>query len=342
MTDRTKRPIKRGGKSPPPEPARRRKAESPSRAKQEAPAGRSTPRLEVSRRPSGTTPIPRRRSDPLGAIYVRSERVMRGVSKRGPRGPLNLAPSPAEVREKIIVFGAPSESSSVRLHLAPINPAFLLLTTMAFLIALGLRTQYITSPDPVDRAYAEGATIYLRMGIAALVAYLLLKMPLLFRSANPKWEKIDDKIVLWTVGTTIISAFAGFSVMLLLGIMPALTTTTAKFGYFLTSAIVEEVLFRAVILTGSYIILVVAGFGDRSAGWFSILFSAALFTAFHLLSAEYRADLRYLLVPAVWGVIWGFAYYRSKSLFPSVIAHMVVNMFAVGGALQGGLGILLS
>ena len=73
--------------------------------------------------------------------------------------------------------------------------------------------------------------------------------------------------------------------------------------------VLEEIIFRRVIF-GSLI--------QKYNFWISAIVSGVVFSAIHL-------EFEHLLLYAVCGLIFAFLYYKTKSIWTSIIAHMLLN-----------------
>lgn len=83
--------------------------------------------------------------------------------------------------------------------------------------------------------------------------------------------------------------------------------------------ITEEVFFRGFILPG---------IANRLGHWWAIVISATIFSAFHL-------DLGVLVPVFVTGLLLGWLYHRTGSIWPGVAVHAGQNSLALLGAILG-------
>lgn len=80
-------------------------------------------------------------------------------------------------------------------------------------------------------------------------------------------------------------------------------------GIILIGPILEEYIFRGLLLR--YLL-------DKVSVFYAIIVSAGLFSIYHL-------SIFQLLPTFLWGIGFAFLAYRSKSLWPVLVAHLVVN-----------------
>ncbi|HEX2077371.1 MAG TPA: ABC transporter permease subunit/CPBP intramembrane protease [Longimicrobium sp.] len=108
----------------------------------------------------------------------------------------------------------------------------------------------------------------------------------------------------------------------LLPLQELLTATDAQralwlfFLAALTPAVCEELVFRGVLLQS---------LGREMRGWKAVALSAAIFGAFHL---SFETALRFLPTAFI-GLLMGWVVWHSRSIFASMLMHLVNNAFVV-------------
>ena len=83
----------------------------------------------------------------------------------------------------------------------------------------------------------------------------------------------------------------------------------------------EEVFFRGFLF--SFFM------GYTNALWASNILQAVLWASYHAAVYGYHPEI--ILGIMMTGLVFGWIDYRSRSLTPSLLAHMIINYIAVGG-----------
>lgn len=92
---------------------------------------------------------------------------------------------------------------------------------------------------------------------------------------------------------------------------------TYGIGYAVLMIVVIQPIAEEVLLRG----LIMRRLARHMPGWVALCFSAGVFGVFHLL-----VDVSLGPVTLVFGLVFAYAFYRSRSLVPAVLAHMGANI----------------
>lgn len=155
--------------------------------------------------------------------------------------------------------------------------------------------------------------------LIAAVAWLFFSSRSLARGLFGKfdWHYLV-KGLLWGVGLFIVGG-VGYAMNQIVFGLPQPTETRLfasggtsallVVGIILIGPILEEYIFRGLLLR--YLL-------DKVSVFYSIIISASLFSVYHL-------SIFQLLPTFLWGIGFAFLAYRNKSLWPVLVAHLVVN-----------------
>lgn len=140
-------------------------------------------------------------------------------------------------------------------------------------------------------------------------------------------------IFLLEITLTLVSQVSGVAIstntQLLLGGAPLWFLLFATF----ITPINEEIFFRGFLIKGiAHISAVLTGTSqdfdsNNAAAWSGIIVSALLFGISH---ASYDSTFGVdMLAAGIFAILAGYVFRRTKSLYPSMLAHMLVNLLAV-------------
>ncbi len=140
-------------------------------------------------------------------------------------------------------------------------------------------------------------------------------------------------IFLLEIAVTVASSALGIQISTNTGLL--LSGAPAWFLVFATfiSPINEEIFFRGFLIKGiAHISSQLSGtvndfYKNTGAAWTGILLGAFLFGLSH---ASYDSTFGIdMLAAGLFGILAGYVYRKTRSLYPSIIAHMLVNLLAV-------------
>jgi membrane protease YdiL (CAAX protease family) len=99
-----------------------------------------------------------------------------------------------------------------------------------------------------------------------------------------------------------------------------------------TVPVVEETVWRGVVFT--LLLLALRRVHDeRSAGWWAIILSGVAFGLMHGLNALTGAPLAFVapqvLNATIWGLVYGYARYKTDSVYPPMLLHGAMNLIVV-------------
>lgn len=140
------------------------------------------------------------------------------------------------------------------------------------------------------------------------------------RKINLGWSWAMILIVLIYKVLTTIHAFTG-SVILVIPNTPA---SVAESVYLFPAALVEEVMYRGVVL-----LAMIAAWGDTKKGIVkAVLLSSILFGMLHLLNAianPFGMVLFQAVIVSLPGILYAALFLRTGSLWPAIIIHWLTN-----------------
>jgi len=121
------------------------------------------------------------------------------------------------------------------------------------------------------------------------------------------------------IESSCIALLGAIIVQLLGNQFSVVTSNYSILGFFVVlMATAEEFFFRGALLS------VISKFSGYIVG---IFVSSLIWTVFHY--TVYGSNPQVLIVIFLSGLIFGFAVFHSKSLFPSIFAHSIVNLLGV-------------
>ncbi|MDE1860159.1 MAG: CPBP family intramembrane metalloprotease [Candidatus Micrarchaeota archaeon] len=215
---------------------------------------------------------------------------------------------------------------------APVVFGWIYLLIALVILAFALGTGQVSQSY---QSFGAEAAVLLAFSIAVFV-YLWIYKGCWITGLWPDIGKIarslglsPDRISLRNIGIGLLMAAAVFALEIVVGLISTATNTAintndtvmligapAWFLFFIAviEPINEEVLFRGFMVPRVGIVISAVLFGVGHAGYNST-FAVEVIAAF------------------IFGLIAGYAYKRTNSLYPSIIAHIIVNSIAVAGFL---------
>ena len=94
--------------------------------------------------------------------------------------------------------------------------------------------------------------------------------------------------------------------------------------YFVLVAITEELFFRGVLITPAI------KSGNELVKWNAVFLSTIAFTFIHF---NYWGDISRLAMVALSGIVLGFIYIKWESISLNILAHLFINILAVGSVM---------
>ncbi|MDN4608413.1 CPBP family intramembrane glutamic endopeptidase [Sporosarcina highlanderae] len=182
----------------------------------------------------------------------------------------------------------------------------------------------------------EGDAKYFGFAWGLFIVNLIAAAPILYMTTRNKkfWDIFKTgkkatigKTILWGVLGLFMSMagqmIAGI-IEMAFGIMPgskntALLGEVARMSPIVIVSIIifaplfEEIIFRRVLFGGIY---------TKTNFWVAALISAFIFAVVH-------GELNHTLIYMVPGIVFAFLYYHTKSILAPMIAHLLINSFAV-------------
>jgi len=235
---------------------------------------------------------------------------------------------PAASAEALTVAGAPEADEDVRwtlrdIALALILPLLLIALTVSLAVTTDIDTDNLTETDHI---------VNLGFGLVLEAALLGLAFQFAVRKYKGSWRSLGFRRpvgVRWwfplvIVGGAFATIWIWVGLLYALGIAPESNIPENAYDFvipvimlgllsMLAAPLAEEVFFRAFLFQGV---------AKRWGMWAGIGFSAFIFGLAHAGAPE-----SWLLLPAIAAIggifAWGFA--RSRSIYPSLFAHVIFN-----------------
>ena len=143
-------------------------------------------------------------------------------------------------------------------------------------------------------------------------------------------------IVLLQIILTVFQTVTGIQLPTNVSVLLAGTPLYFLIFTFLIAPINEEIFFRGFLINRAKNFFKGSGKAnskDRWALWFGIIVSAIIFGALHI---DYLSVSEFVAA-FVFGILAGYVFTKTKSLYPSIIAHIVVNFLTIISLLYLGM-----
>ena len=198
------------------------------------------------------------------------------------------------------------------------NSISIVLTCTSIMVELYLTWKYF-GKDP----YANYSLLLLFLGIIGLFGAYWLNPTTLFDLKDYYLKDMVEGLRFLSL-ILITMVLVGASMAVLNVSFRLALSTTDLYLYFLASAIIEELFFRMFLVGFFETKTKLKGVG--------IIISAFIFTIFHY--DAYGHSLEMMLAMFLGGIIFGIIYLLSKDITITMIAHLFINIIAVGSLLM--------
>ena len=198
---------------------------------------------------------------------------------------------------------------------------FLMIFIYAMITAISYPVHYLFPENEVGILYGDAVSKAIAFILFVFVLWGLGWLrPSGLRKINLGWSWAMILIVLIYKVLTTIHAFTG-SVILVIPNTPA---SVAESVYSFPTALVEEAMYRGVVL-----LAMIAAWGDTKKGIVkAILLSSILFGMLHLLNAianPFGMVLFQAVIVSLPGILYAALFLRTGSLWPAIIIHWLTN-----------------
>lgn len=198
------------------------------------------------------------------------------------------------------------------------NSISIVLTCASIMVELYLTWKYFGKDD-----YANYSLLLLFLGIIGLFGAYWLNPTTLFDLKDYYLKDMVEGLRFLSL-ILITMVLVGSSMAVLNVTFRLALSTTDLYLYFLASAIIEELFFRMFLVGFFETKTKLKGLG--------IIVSAFIFTIFHF--PAYGHSLEMMIGMFAGGIIFGIIYLLSKDITITMIAHLLINIIAVGSLLM--------